>query len=196
MSQQAQGSTFASASPAGEMALAFYLGCLWPVWSGIAPHDQAAVLVALGIGCAMTQLVAGIINLHKGNIMGNIMVAFSIFMWYGALEHLGKVQGWIPHNTMVVDGVIFGVMGLVMVILTIPHFTMPKAFTFFMIFTDGFFVPASLFFLTGNKVFKVIAGWDLPIMIIACVYCATGIMLNTYYGKEVMPMGKPFVTRA
>lgn len=193
---ESQGSTFASASPAGEMALAFYLGCLWPTWVGLAPHEHGAVLISLGIGCAITQLVAGVINLHKGNIMGNIMVAFSIFMWYGALEKLGQVLGFIPHHTTVVDGCVFMVMGIVMVILTIPHFTMPKAFAFFMIFTDLFFVPASLFFFTGSKIAWFIAGWDLPFMITACVYCATGIMLNTYFGKEVMPMGKPFVIRS
>jgi len=196
MAQQENSSTFASASPAGELALAFYLACLWPVATGMAPKEQGLVLIALGFAGGITQLVAGIINLHKGNIMGNIMVAFSIFMFYGAIEKLGQSLGFIPPDTRIVDGWIFAVMGATMVILTIPHFTLPKAFLWFMIFTDAFFVPASLFFLTGQKIFWFIAGWDLPFMIVACVYCATGIMLNTFYGREVMPMGKPLVAKA
>lgn len=188
---EGNGSTFASASPAGEMALAFYLACLWPVATGMAPHEQGMVLIALGIGGAITQLAAGIINLHKGNILGNIMVAFSIFMWYGALEHLGKVVGWIPHNTAVVDGWVFLVMGLFMVIFTHAHLAAPKVMLFFMIVTDLFFVPAGLFFLTGVKIFWVIASWDLPLVIIACLWGAGGIMLNTFWGKEVIPLGKP-----
>ncbi|MFY9398609.1 MAG: hypothetical protein WAR22_09630, partial [Desulfomonilia bacterium] len=60
------GSKFANPGPAGLMVLAFYLGCLWPVATGMASHDQGTVLIALGFAGAITQIVAGVIALHKG----------------------------------------------------------------------------------------------------------------------------------
>ena len=60
------GSKFANPGPAGLMVLAFYLGCLWPVATGMASHDQGTVLIALGFAGALTQTIAGGLALHKG----------------------------------------------------------------------------------------------------------------------------------
>jgi len=75
---------FANPGPAGLMVLAFYLGCLWPVITHHAPHEMAHVLIALGFAGGLVQFVAGVIDLKNGEIMtGNIMLAFSTFMWLG-----------------------------------------------------------------------------------------------------------------
>ena len=186
-------SNFANPGPAGLMVLAFYLGCLWPVATGQAPHEQGMVLIALGFAGAITQIVCGVIALHKGEVLnGNILCAFSAFMWLGCIEHLGKAMEFIPHNTMVVDGWVFLIMGIFMVFFTHPHLAAPKVAFWFMVFTDLFFVPAGLFFLTGQKIFWVIAGWDLPLVVVSIIWLVSGVVLNTFWGKQVIPLGKPY----
>lgn len=187
------GSIFANPGPAGLMVLAFYLGCLWPVATGMAPHEQGTVLIALGFGGAVSQLTCGVIALHKGEVLnGNILIAFSAFMWLGCIEWLGKALNFVPHNTAVVDGWVFLIMGILMVFFTHPHLAAPKIAFWFMVFTDFFFVPAGLFFLTGQKIFWVIAGWDLPLVVISIIWVVSGTVLNTFWGQKVIPMGKPY----
>jgi succinate-acetate transporter protein len=187
------GSKFANPGPAGLMVLAFYLGCLWPVATHQAPHEQGMVLIALGFAGAITQIVCGVIALHKGEVLnGNILCAFSAFMWLGCIEWLGKALEFIPHNTMVVDGWVFLIMGIFMVFFTHPHLAAPKVAFWFMIFTDMFFVPAGLFFLTKIKIFWVIAGWDLPFVVISIIWLVSGVVLNTFWGKQIIPLGKPY----
>ena len=187
------GSKFANPGPAGLMVLAFYLGCLWPVATGQVPHEVGTVLIALGFGGAITQVVCGVIALHKGEVLnGNILLAFSAFMWLGCIENLGKALEFIPHNTTGVDGWVFLIMGILMVIFTHAHLAAPKVAFWFMVFTDLFFVPAGLFFITGQKIFWVIAGWDLPLVVISIIWLVGGTVLNTFWSKPVIPLGKPY----
>ena len=184
---------FADPGPAGLMVLAFYLGALWPVATHMASHEQGAVLIALGFGGGLVQLTAGILKLRNGDIMnGNILLAFSAFMWLGFLEWLGKMTGFIPHDTMAVDGWIFLIMGILMCGFTIGHLKAPKVFFWFMVFTDLFFVPGGLFFLTKNPVFWHIAGWDLPLVVISIIWGVLGEILNSVFGKTVIPLGTPY----
>lgn len=189
--------TFANPGPAGLMVLAFYLGCLWPVATHSAPHELATVLIPLGLAGGIVQLTAGIIALRKGEIMnGNILMAFSAFMFLGFGENLLKVLELMPHNTAAVDGWIFLIMGLLMVGFTIGHLTVPFVAFMFMVFTDLFFVPAGLYFLTGYKFFWTIAGWDLPFVVVSILWVVIGTVLNGHFGKPVIPMGKPILKKA
>jgi len=185
-------SAFANPGPAGLMVLAFYLGCLWPVATHSAPHSMASVLVPLGLAGGIVQLTAGVIALHKGEIMnGNILLAFSAFMFLGMGENLMKTLELMPHNTMAVDGWVFLIMGILMCGFTIGHLMAPFVAFMFMIFTDLFFVPAGLFFLTQSKIFWTIASWDLPLVVISIIWVVLGTVLNTLFGKKIIPMGAP-----
>ncbi len=195
MSQGEKKEAFANPGPAGLMVLAFYLGALWPVATHQAPHQMANVLIALGFAGGIVQFTAGVIDLKNGEIMtGNIMLAFSAFMWLGFWEFLGKSLGFIPENTTIVDGWVFIIMGILMSGFTIGHLKAPKIAFWFMIFTDIFFLSAGLFFLTMKGILWVIAGWSLPFVIFTILWTVFGIVLNGVFGKTVIPMGKPFIT--
>jgi len=194
MNQKEQKESFANPGPAGLMVLAFYLGALWPVATHQAPHQMANVLIALGFAGGLVQFTAGIIDLKNGEIMtGNIMLAFSAFMWLGFWEFLGKSLGFIPENTTIVDGWVFIIMGILMSGFTIGHLKAPKIAFWFMVFTDIFFLSAGLFFLTMKGILWVIAGWSLPFVILTILWTVFGIVLNGVFGKTVIPMGKPFI---
>lgn len=184
---------FANPGPAGLMVLAFYLACLWPVITHQAPHEMVHVLIALGFAGGLVQFAAGIIDLKNGEIMtGNIMLAFSTFMWLGFWEFLGKALGFIPQNTSTVDGWIFIIMGILMSGFTIGHLRAPKVAFWFMIFTDIFFLSAGIFFLTFIHILWFIAGWVLPIIIVLIIWLCFGIVLNSVFNKTVVPLGKPY----
>jgi succinate-acetate transporter protein len=184
---------FANPGPAGLMVLAFYLACLWPVAVGMAPHEMAVVLVPLGLAGGIVQLTAGIICLRNHEIMnGNILMAFSAFMFLGLGENLLKALHIMPANTMAVDGWIFLVMGIFMCGFTVGHLTAPRAAFFFMVFTDIFFINAALYFLTRNTFFWYIASWDLPFVVVSIMWLVFGVVLNTHFGRTVVPLGKPF----
>ncbi|MDQ1277347.1 MAG: uncharacterized protein QG555_387 [Thermodesulfobacteriota bacterium] len=185
---------FASAGPAGLMVLAFYLGCLWPVATHQVDHSMATVLVALGLAGGITQLTAGIIELRNGMIMqGNILLAFSTFMFLGMGENFLKAVQIMPLNTMAVDGWVFLIMGILMCGFTIGHLLVPFAAFLFMVFTDLFFVPAGLYFLTHEQIFWTIASWDLPFVVIAIIWAVLGSVLNNLFGKQIIPLGKPLI---
>ena len=185
---------FANPGPAGLMVLAFYLAALWPVVTHRAPHEMINVLIALGFAGGLVQFTAGIIDLRNGEIMtGNIMLAFSAFMWLGFWEFLGKSLGFIPENTSVVDGYVFIVMGILMTGFTFGHLKAPKITLFFMIFTDIFFLSAGYFFLTHILIFWKIVGVVLPLVILSILWIVLGTVLNSVFNKEVIPMGKPLI---
>jgi uncharacterized protein len=186
---------YANPGPAGLIVLAFYLGCLWPIATHMAPHELGVVLVPLGLAGGIVQLIAGVICLRNQEVMnGNILLAFSAFMILGVGENLLKALKIMPPDTSAVDGWVFLIMGIVMSGFTIGHLLVPKVAFFFMIVTDLFFVPAGLFFLTKLKIFWTIASWDLPVVVILIIWVALGTVLNRLFGKQMIPMGKPFIT--
>jgi succinate-acetate transporter protein len=186
---------YANPGPAGLIVLAFYLGCLWPVATHMAPHEMGLVLVPLGIAGGIVQLIAGTICLRNQEILnGNILLSFSAFMLLGAGENLLKALKIMQPDTSGVDGWIFLIMGVLMCGFTIGHLLVPKVAFFFMIATDLFFVPAGLFFLTKIPIFWTIASYDLPFVVILIMWVALGVVLNTLFGKNIIPLGKPFIT--
>jgi succinate-acetate transporter protein len=186
---------FANPGPAGLMVLAFYLGCLWPIATHQAPHELSVVLVPLGLAGGIIQLTAGIIELKNGMAMtGNILLAFSTFMFLGMGENLLKALAIMPADTMAVDGWVFLIMGILMTGFTIGHLPGPLAPLIFMVTTDLFFVPAGLFFITGMDIFWFIASWDLPLVIISIIWVVLGTILNPIFRRTIVPLGRPLVT--
>jgi uncharacterized protein len=187
---------FANPGPAGQMVLAFYLACLWPIATNQAPHELAPVLVALGLAGGIVQLTAGIIELRNGEIVGgNIMCAFSAFMFLGMGENLLKALKLLPSSTAAVDGWIFLVMGLLMVGFTPCFFTANLGASVFMIFTDIFFCSAGLSWILGSSLLWTIAGWSLPFVVLSILWNVFGRVLNTHFGRQVIKMGPPLIKK-
>jgi len=188
--------SFANPGPAGITVLAFYLGALWPIATGMAPHELSLLLVPLGLAGGLVQMTAGIIELRNGMILpGNILLAFSAFMWYGFGANLLKGLGLLEHNTGAVDGWVFLIMGVLMVALTLPFLYKSFAAGFFMITTDIFFFGAALYWLTGVKVFWKIAGWDLPFVVIFVLWQVIADILNGSLGRTVISQGPPLLKK-
>jgi succinate-acetate transporter protein len=114
-------------------------------------------------------------------------------MFLGMGENLLKALEIMPQNTMAVDGWIFLIMGILMCGFTIGHLPGPFAPLLFMVATDLFFVPAGLYFLTGAEFLWMIAGWDLPLVVISIIWVVLGTILNPIFGRNVVPLGPPLL---
>ncbi len=184
---------FANPGPAGLMVLAFYLSALWAVFANYAPRDTVNVLIPLGFAGGIVQFSAGIIDLKNNEILsGNIMLAFSTFMWLGFWEFLAKALHLMPMDTSLIDGWVFLVMGILMSGFTIAYLKANKVAFYFMFFTDIFFLSGGIFFLTKKEIFFFSMTWALPIIIILIIWLALGTVLNTFFNKDFIPLGKPY----
>ncbi|MDN5345137.1 MAG: uncharacterized protein PWQ18_1251 [Clostridia bacterium] len=187
---------WANPGPAGSMVLAFYLGCLWPVATGLAPKELVFLLIPLGLAGAVVQTTAGVIELRNGAILpGNVLLAFSAFMWYGFGEKLLQALRIVGHDTAAVDGWVFLIMGLLMTGFTPGFFLANTAAALFMVATDVFFLSAALSWLLGSWFLWAVAGWSLPFVIIFIIWQAIGDILNAHFGRPIIWMGPPLIKR-
>lgn len=187
-------SHLATAGPCGLMVLAFYLGCLWPGAVGMAEPSVHVLLIPLGLAGAVVQSVAGIVELARGNILGgNVNLAFSAFMWYGAGGNLLKFLHIGPTNTSGADGWVFLVMGLFMLGFTPIFCRATLSLSVFILATDVFFISWALSWILGNAVLFQIGAWALPVVIIAIVWDVVGTILNSVLEKQVISLGSPLI---
>lgn len=186
--------TFASPGPAGLIVLAFYLGGFFPLAAKIAPHDLVAILVVLGFVGGIVQLIAGVIELHNGAILpGNLLCAFSGFMFLGMGENLLKVLNILPGNSAPVDGYVFLIMGIIMVAYTPPFLYKNFAGSVFMITTDIFFCFAAFSWLFDIPLLFKIAAWDIPFVICSILWQVIAEVYNEIYDREVISLGRPIL---
>lgn len=188
----------ANPGPAGLVALAMACFTFFAVHTN---QVEGSAIVLLGIwliGGFVVQVITGIMELQHGNILGgNIFTFFSaFFMLVTGLELIFKyfagVYGWA------FDGKIDGWAWLALAIALLT-------------WTPGYFKsPLSLFgvVLALDVAVPVIALMDLhvlphslhavsgPALLIAGIfglYTAAAVVLNTVYGRTIIPTGSPLI---
>jgi uncharacterized protein len=185
---------FASASPAENMVLAFFLMVLFIIVAGYAPPATAMVLIPLGFSASVVQTTTGIIQLRNNDIMGgNINLAFSVFTWQACIETLLKALQIIPANTAAVDGWLYLMMGLVLLGFTPISFKVNTAAAMFIAGADIFFLGSTYAQLFGSSTVGFYAAWGLILCVISCLWQGVGITLNSIYGKDVIGFGPPLL---
>lgn len=187
----------ATAGPAGNIVMIFYLAALVPVLIGIAPPEMIVLLIPMGLAGVLVQLVAGTLELKRGDVMGgNITLAFSAFMVYGSVGTLLKLLNIGPQNTATVDGFIFLSMGIVLITVTGLALRACFAAALFLVITDIFFVLLGLSNLLGMPSLSVAAGYIELLAIFSLFWQVAAAILNTAYGKEVISLGAPLIKSA
>jgi len=198
MSENQNNVATATGSPAGFMCMAFYLAVLCPMLIGIASPDYGVLLIPFGFIGMVVQLIVGTVDLKRGDILsGNITLAFSAFMAFGAILTLLKLTKISPlADTSFVEGFVFLVMGVIMVLLTGPALKAFLALGLFNVVTDAFFFLMAFGGILKMPVLNQIAGYCLIGSIITLVWTSCGITLNTAVGGEAIPLGAPLVKPA
>lgn len=185
---------FASAAPAENMVLAFFLMVLFIIVAGYTEPATAMVLIPLGFSASIVQTITGIIQLKNNDVMGgNINLAFSVFTWYACIQTLLKALQIIPADTAFIDGWLYLMMGLVLLGFTPISFKANFAAALFIGGADIFFMGTTYASLFGSSTVGFYAAWGLVLCVISCLWQGVGITLNNIYGREVIGFGPPLL---
>ncbi len=185
---------FASASPAENMVLAFFLMVLFVILAGYTAPATALVLIPLGFSVSIVQTIAGIVQLRNNDIMaGNINLAFSVFTWHACIGTLLKALNIITVDTAFIDGWLYLIMGLLMLGFTTVSFRVNSAAAIFIVGADIFFLGTAYASIFGASSVGSYAVWGLILCVISCLWQSIGLTLNTVYGRTVIGFGPPLL---
>lgn len=181
---------YASAAPAENMVLAFFLMVLFIIVSGFTQPEAALVLIPLGFSCSIVQINSGLIQLKNGDIMGgNINLAFSVFTWQACIGTLLKALEIMPADTVYIDGWLYLMMGIYLVAFTPASCKVNLAVSTFMIGADIFFIGNAFGAIFGVASVASISNWGLILCVVSCLWQGIGQVLNTIYGRTVIEFG-------
>ncbi|MDD4238803.1 MAG: GPR1/FUN34/YaaH family transporter [Desulfotomaculaceae bacterium] len=185
---------WAPGSPAGFMCMAFYLAVLCPMLIGISGPQYGILLVPFGFIGMAVQLIVGTVELKRGDVVsGNITLAFSAFMAFGAILTLLKFMDIAPQDTAFGEGFVFLVMGIIMLLTFVTSLRTVFSLIAFNVVTILFFLFMAFGNLFGIPSLLVTAGYCLIFSIITLLWTSCGITVNTAMGKNALPMGPPLI---
>ena len=193
--------SFASPGPAGLGALAVICFAFYALLTGKVSHNAAPLLACWLIGGAICQIVTGVIELKDHSIVGgNVFLFFgAFFMVVTALSLVtkyGLAQAGLPMDTRVEGWCWLG--GLCFLVMMTPAYLKSPKLLFFAIVA----IDVALLCLVGldmklnipRALFASIAGWALLFAGFVGIYMAGAIVLNTHFGKVILPTTKPIIT--
>lgn len=180
----------ASAAPAENMVLAFFLMVLFVIVAGYAEPAAAMVLIPLGFSASIVQTITGVVQLKNNDILGgNINLAFSVFTWHASIGTLLKALQIIPADTIFIDGWLYLMMGLILLGFTPIMLKANTAAALFIIGADIFFMGTSFASIFGVGSIAWYAAWGLIPCVVSCLWQGVGISLNEALGKTVVGFG-------
>ncbi len=201
------GKGWANPAPAGLVALAVACFTFYYILFGFEAYgftSPAGALPLLGcwlMGGFVIQVIVGVVELMEGNSTGgNVFTVFSaFFMLAGGLEFFVKyfaaANKWaIPLNT-VVDGYAWAALAIFIVLWTPAYFKGTSILALAVILLDVAVVFIALMDLglvakpTGDP----IAAYFLLGTGILALYLSSAIILNTAFGKSILPITGPWV---
>lgn len=188
---------WANPAPAGLVALAMACFCFYALLTGKVDHSAIPLLGCWLIGGFFVQVIVAIIEILEGNTTGaNVFTFFSaFFMLVGGLEFFVKfaasLNGWVIDSR--IDGWAWLTLAIALLAWTPAYFKGSFAMSLVVLALD---VAVPLIALSDMKVisgFSNLAGNFLLIAGILGLYVASAIILNTAFGKTVLPLGSPII---
>lgn len=192
------GNGWANPGPAGLVALAMACFIFFAIQTGKVTGAAIALMGIWLIGGFIVQVIVGVMELLEGNTTGgNVFTYFSaFFMFVTGIELIFKyfagINGWQIDAR--VDGWAWLALSTALTLWTPAYFKSPKSLlaivlallpaVWIVTFTDMGVWPKTLVPVAGWCLFT--AGWF-------GLYTGAAVILNTAYGKTILPTGKPFI---
>ena len=192
------GGGWANPAPAGLVALAMACFIFFAIQTGQVTGAAIGLMGIWLLGGFVVQVIVGVLEILEGNSTGgNVFTYFSaFFMLVTGLELIFKffagVNGWKIDAR--VDGWAWLALSSALTLWTPAYFKSPKSLLAIVLsllpaiwivtFTDMGIWPKTLVPIAGWFLF--IAGWF-------GLYTGAAVILNTAYGRTILPMGKPLV---
>ncbi|WP_066637083.1 acetate uptake transporter family protein [Desulfolucanica intricata] len=196
-----KGHDWANPAPAGLVALAMACFTFFALLTGRVDHSAIGLLGCWLIGGFVIQVIVGLIELKEGNSTGgNVFTYFSaFFMLVSGMEMLFKyfagVYGWQIDAR--IDGWAWLPLAIALILWTPAYFKSPLSLLVAVLALDPAVLMISLMDMgVLAKTYSPIAGNLLFIAGIFGLYTASAIILNTAFGRTILPMGSPLVKQS
>lgn len=196
MSTQENG--WANPGPAGLVALAVACFTFFALYTGRVTGASLPLLGIWLLGGFIIQITVAIIELREGVLLGgNVFLFFSaFFMFVTGTECLFKF--WMSTKGIAIDPRIDGwawiVLAVSLLLWTPGYFKAPLVMGLLVISLD---VAVPIIALKDLGILGhtggFIAGIFLLISGILAIYMAAGTILNSVFGKQVLPVGPPII---
>jgi succinate-acetate transporter protein len=192
------GHSFANPGPAGLVALAMACFTFFAVFTGKITHDAIGLMGVWLLGGFVVQICVGLIELKDGNTTGgNVFTFFSAFFMLVTglnliFKYFAAKNGWKIDAR--VDGWAWLALSSALTLWTPAYFKSPKSLMMIVVLL----LPA-LWIVTFTdlgvwpKTLSPIAGWFLFAAGWFGLYTGAAVVLNTAYGRTILPTGAPFV---
>ena len=188
---------WANPTPAGLVALAVACFIFFALLTGQVTREAMPLMGCFFIGGFIIQIIVGLLDLKSGNISGgNTFVYFSAyFMLVSGIEMF--IKYFVPEVDTRVDGWAWLALALVVLLWT-PAFFKGPGLLFILVVVLNIALPCivinDLKLVSGmaSTVLAYIAGYALLTCGIIGIYLSAAIIVNTTFGREILPNPKPF----
>ena len=189
---------WANPGPAGLTALAMACFIFFALLTGQTTHEAIGLMGIWLLGGFVIQIVCGVMELLNGNTTGgNVFTFFSaFFMLATGLELIFKffagINGWKIDAH--VDGWAWLALSTSLTLWTPAYFKAAKSMLAVVILVlPGLWIITLVDIGVGPKTLMPIAGWFLFAAGWTALYTGAAVVLNTTFGKAILPTGAPLV---
>ena len=152
---------------------------------------------ALFLG-SIAQIWASTIDFKKNNYFGSIVLGAYGLFWGAVAMHWAITQGWFgavdpaKADPKQLAFACFGYFFFSLFIM-IAAFEANKMFAIILVLINILLPSLALSILGVNPgLFSVLAAWSELLISLLGFYTAGAIFLNSYFGRTLVPLGKPF----
>jgi succinate-acetate transporter protein len=159
--------------------------------SGIIPFDGMIIGMALFFGGAAQTLVATMAFKNK-DTFGVVAFGGYSFLWLSfGLIQAGVFLKWWTADVQAM-GWYLVMWAIFTVFLMIASAVAPKVLTIILALTVVLLGSLGISYLTGNAALGLFGGYEGILTGALAMYMAFASLLNEMWGKDVLPLGKPF----
>lgn len=190
----------ASPGPGALSALAVVCFCFFALLTGRIPHEAAPALIGIGLGGGVIQIIAAVIDLKHGDLVGG--TTFFVFGGFfmlatginQAVHFTAALSG--AHISPAMDGWFFLALAIILCLLTPSFATVTSIFFAALLFADVGVLILGLvnLNLVGHALMPV-GAWFILIVGIIGLYLVLAQVYNTAVGKIIFPMGSPLIKK-
>jgi len=162
------------------------------------PKATALIVIWAALLGGLVQIMAASIDFKKGNVFGGTVLGAYGFFWVGMAFSMGTMNGMFgPGMQAAVDPKMLGVVYvgylIFSIFVTITAFEINVPFMGMLLLIDVlFFSLAAVSFNMGPvALYAKLAGWSEFLISLLGFYASGAIFFKSFYGREVLPLGKP-----
>jgi uncharacterized protein len=159
--------------------------------SGIIAFDGMIISMALLFGGAAQTLVASML-FKLGDTFGVVAFGGYSFLWlsFGLFNLGGNIEWWTNSTTAI--GWYLIIWMIFTIFLVFASMVAPKVLTIILMLTVVLLGSLGVSYLTGNAALGLFGGYEGIVTGALAMYMAFAALLNEMWGKQVLPLGKPF----